>query len=518
MVYERLVLILTALIGVVIGTYITFKSGNPGYIMAFALLPFAILLVGKARLLLIFVFISFMSGLRIPFLPGQLTMFQILALVLGMLLLLARIINKRPNDLSGRIRVCIIAFGLILIFTMMVRGAGFKMLGDYKWGGTRYLSLFITMLFIYFSTTVKLNVKQWRIAVIGMMLAACLPMLAEMLFLLSKGHINQHYYFFQFAGSTGAQFGNFMGNEDQGRLQSAGAAGSTLFLIPFLLMKFKGVNRIFYIILFAVSSILVGLSGHRAGFVMNLLFLLVYTFVVFRKSLAKYIFVLGVTGFVGLVTVIVIGDHLPFAFQRALSWVPFAEFDRAAELDAQGTTAWRIQVWKDALYEVPHYFWIGKGYTFDFHALDALRRSSGADYTRLWASMSVAYHSGPLSLLIGMGITGLLVGSLILVFAVDQHWKILRSKWNNSTLQRMHMVLSVKFFTMVVAFYLIYGDVYLSFPGFFLYMSILEGLRLSDRALAPVTVEEPKPEQAKPEGRRLIQVGGMGLGPRGARA
>ena len=50
MVYERLVIILSALIGVVIGTYITFKSGNPGYILGFSILPFAILLIGKARL------------------------------------------------------------------------------------------------------------------------------------------------------------------------------------------------------------------------------------------------------------------------------------------------------------------------------------------------------------------------------------------------------------------------------------------------------------------------------------
>lgn len=516
MVYERLVIILSALIGVVIGTYITFKSGNPGYILGFSILPFAILLIGKARLLFIFVVIAFISGLRIPFLPGQLTMFQILAMVLGTLLMLAQIINKKPNELSGRIRICLIAFGIILIFTMMVRGAGFKMFGDYKWGGTRYVSLFITMLFIYFSTTVKLSEKQWSIAIIGMMLAACLPMLAEMLFLFSKGKINQHYYFFQFAGSTGAQFGNFMEQEEQGRVQTAGAAGAMIFLIPFLLMKFKGMNRIFYLVLLLVSCILVGLSGHRAGFVMNLMFLLVYTFVIWHRNLARYFFVLGITCFFGLIIVIAIGDRLPFAFQRALSWVPLVQFDRAAELSAQGTTDWRIQVWKDALYEVPQYFWIGKGYTFDHHALDALRLTGGIDYTRRWASMSVAYHSGPLSLLIGMGIQGLIVGSLILFFAVRQHWKLVRSSWHSPTLQRLHLVLAVKFFTMIVAFYFIYGDVYLSFPNFFVYMAILAGLRLSDQRLAPAPVD--KPETAPDKASRLIRTGGTGLGPRGATA
>ena len=71
-------------------------------------------------------------------------------------------------------------------------------------------------------------------------------------------------------------------------------------------------------------------------------------------------------------------------------------------------------------------------------------------------------------------------------------------------------------FTMVVAFYFIYGDVYLSFPNFFVYMAILTGLRLSDQQLTPAPVEEPDTTQDKAS--RLIRTGGMGLGHRDATA
>ena len=205
--YERLVVLIMALFGVVIGTYVSFKSGSFGYIFAFASLPFAILLVGQARLLYMFVLIAFNSGLRIPFLPGQLELFHVLALGLGGLLFLGRIINKEPNEYTAMLRYAIIGFALILILTMGIRGTGFKMLGDSKWGGVRYLTIFIALFMLFHSCSIKLTTKQWIIAVVGMQIAAYLPFLAELVFLQSKGTITGHYYFSNSKGLPGTSSG-----------------------------------------------------------------------------------------------------------------------------------------------------------------------------------------------------------------------------------------------------------------------------------------------------------------------
>lgn len=496
--YERLVLVILSLMAVVAGTYLSFRSGNYGYIFAFASLPFAVLLIGKTRLLFILVLLSFNSGLRIPFLPGQLELFHVLALALGGLLFLSRIINKEPNYFPPTLRYSIIGLALILIFTMWIRGTGFRMLGDYKWGGVRYLTLFITLFMMFHSCAIRLTTKQWVFAIIGMQLMAFLPFFAELLFLLSKGTIVGHYYFFKFQGSTGFAFDAFANEQQHGRFQQGGAAAVGVLILAFIITPFKGKGRLIYLACGLLAFLLIGLSGHRMGYVLNTMFILLYGFIASRGARLPFLIIAGITGVILVLSVIGFGHHLPYSYQRALSWIPFTELDRVAEIDAFSTTLWRIQVWSDALHEIPDYLWIGKGFAYDVQTLDALRLNPG-DYLRLWAPVSVSYHSGPLSFIIGLGLLGLIVGSILLIYPAVRHLKLITYDWENRWLYRLHLVITVRYVTMVISYYLIYGDVFISVPKLMLHIAILEGLLLTDKELKKQKTQvEEDPEAGKP--------------------
>jgi hypothetical protein len=481
--YERLVLLVLALFGVVIGTYVSFKSGNYGYILGFALLPFLVLLIGQARLLFMLVLITFNSGLRIPYLPGQLELWHVLALALAGLLFLGKIINKQTNPHPPILKYCLIGFGLLLLATMLVRGTGFKMLGDSKWGGVRYIALYIGIFMLYHSGAVRLNTRQWMISIIGMQVAAYLPFLSELVFLKSQGAISAHYYFFKFQGSTGFNMDAFAAGDEHGRYQQGGPAAAATLIAAFILAPFKGKGKALYIFAGIVAFTLVGLSGHRLGFVINLLFLFIYGLVTTRKHPIPFIITTASVSIFACIMAIVFVQYLPFTYQRALSWLPFAEIDRVAAIDADSTTEWRLQIWADAVHEIPEFLWIGKGYAYDVYAIDALRLHP-VEYQRLWAPIAVSYHSGPLSLIIGMGLAGFILGSTILIYTIIRHWRLVSMKWENKWLYRIHLVIMVRYYSLVISFFLFYGDVFNSFPKLLMHVMILEGVVMTNRLIA----------------------------------
>ena len=101
-------------------------------------------------------------------------------------------------------------------------------------------------------------------------------------------------------------------------------------------------------------------------------------------------------------------DKLPLTMQRTLSFLP-VEIDPATRANAQDSTEWRVEMWKEMLPEVPRYFFRGKGYNLSaddlFMSYEAIRRG----FVARWEGSATAgdYHSGPLSVLIPFGIWGL---------------------------------------------------------------------------------------------------------------
>jgi hypothetical protein len=117
-----------------------------------------------------------------------------------------------------------------------------------------------------------------------------------------------------------------------------------------------------------------------------------------------------------------------------------------------------------------------------------------------WGIVMSLYHSGPLSLLIGTGLIGLIIGFALLVVAWTHHAKRSVEPWQDALLRRLHLVVFVVYTVQVAVFFLIYGDVQRSFPDLLLYLAVMEGLvyterRLRRKAVAPETVPDtPGPQ------------------------
>src|SRR5213078_1604968 len=65
-----------------------------------------------------------------------------------------------------------------------------------------------------------------------------------------------------------------------------------------------------------------------------------------------------------LAVIMMTAEHMPMSLQRTLTFLPI-KVDPMVRRDAEGTIAWRVQMWKLLVKEIPEYFWIGKGFAMD---------------------------------------------------------------------------------------------------------------------------------------------------------
>jgi O-antigen ligase len=113
--------------------------------------------------------------------------------------------------------------------------------------------------------------------------------------------------------------------------------------------------------------------------------------------------------------------HLPLAAQRALSFLP-GDWDNRATIEAEGSTEWRIEMWKLALTSdrYIHNKWLGDGFGFTMAELQYQQelKMKGAHPSQVQDYYLVVgtYHSGPIETIKRIGYIGLCV--LLIAFGV----------------------------------------------------------------------------------------------------
>lgn len=195
------------------------------------------------------------------------------------------------------------------------------------------------------------------------------------------------------------------------RIGEAMAASFAIF--SWMLAK-HGVRGVFDLtrpvrLLLFISAICLGFLG---GFRSHLI-LVVITFGIlfFVERLWRTHIMLIVSTVVILLGAVLItsADRLPPTIQRCFSFLPIA-IDPVIKMQAESSSQWRIDIWKQAVEEVPVYLFKGKGYSFSsdemYMALFNLNNTGAAGAAQT-AAVAGDYHNGPLSLLIPFGIYGL---------------------------------------------------------------------------------------------------------------
>jgi hypothetical protein len=479
-----------------------------GNIQLFALgilIPVMALLVGNPPALFMAICWTYNTTLRAPSIPGQVEVYHLLMLGAFALYVL-RSATLKPVGGAFWARRWALAFAGICLLTMAVRGAGSKVLGGNTYGGARYVYILVPLLFFLSARAFRLTPRQWRWAMIGWVVSGALPALAELAYVLSNGSMQWQYRFLLPRGTTAYAME---------QMQSGGLVRVTmlsrllyLYWLPFLLLPFAGRARLAYYLFPLLSIGMGGFTGHRAALVGPLSFIWTFGFLKARRKLA-YVAKSLLAGAAVLFLAGQLAFLLPQSFQRMLSIVPFANISPTAAADARGTITWRIQLWKEAVRVIPDYLWVGKGFAYDIQLDQAqdIRFTSQAPIW--WALVQTAYHQGILSLLIGLGLAGLTSGLAFLFAACWRHYAKAQEPWGHESNRRVHFAVFVMLLTGTLSYIVIYGDVFVSYPNFFLFAGLLEALRSSDAGPTATPVpaspsEPPKPSEPTTTPRRPL--------------
>src|SRR4051812_48345435 len=179
-------------------------------------------------------------------------------------------------------------------------------------------------------------------------------------------------------------------------------------------------GRLFRLLLFVVGMILVLISGFRSQLIAVVAIYVIASY--FHKGIPEAVTVFGAMIFAAILLVLVnTAIHpLPLAVQRTLSFLP-GHWDSRAVRDAQYSTEWRLDMWKDIAKSSVYIRnrVMGDGFGFSRGELEAMQREQfrTGDLTQEDFMIIGSFHNGPLSAIRFVGVVGLVLYYLLLIYA-----------------------------------------------------------------------------------------------------
>lgn len=174
---------------------------------------------------------------------------------------------------------------------------------------------------------------------------------------------------------------------------------------------------------FIVAFVLVGLSGFRSSLLAMAGYMAAGTWLRGRLRDFMPLAAAGVLGVLALAGAVQSGISVPLTIQRALSVLPLG-WDLAATQDAEGTTTWRLDMWRDA-WNDPNYFKdkvFGDGFGFTQQELMIFANEMigmqgliGVSNTYEMFIIRGSLHNGPLSSIRYGGFVGLILLTALMI-------------------------------------------------------------------------------------------------------
>ena len=202
------------------------------------------------------------------------------------------------------------------------------------------------------------------------------------------------------------------------------------------------------------------LGGFRSVLVA---YLMIGTMLFFLEGLHRtrllMVFILGGILFLG--AAVPFANKLPFTVQRTLSFLPI-KLDPMAVMEAENSTRWREEMWRDIWPQVPGYLLLGKGYALtkeDFQSMGngifANTKNTLINNANNSLAISGDYHNGPLSTLMPFGIWGAISFiwlSLAAMFVMFRNYK-----YGDAEIKPVNTFLMVLIIQQFIGFFFIFG-------------------------------------------------------------
>jgi hypothetical protein len=238
-------------------------------------------------------------------------------------------------------------------------------------------------------------------------------------------------------------------------LSTAAMAGFYYILARYGLRRILAEKLIWPTIGLIMATVVVLGGGYRSFFIP---IAGVFVFVYYLEGLvrSRYTLPVAMTGLLVFLAAMPFAEKMPMAIQRSLSILPI-KVSPAARLEAERSSEWRIEMWKEVLPEVPKYFWFGKGIAIDKDALEfsqAMRRGTTSQHEG--AVLTGAYHNGGLTVLIPFGIWGLLTWIWFLGGSIRALY--LNYRHGEARLKQINTVLLALFSVRAVTYFAVFGE------------------------------------------------------------
>ncbi|MGC1479943.1 MAG: hypothetical protein WA771_05545 [Chthoniobacterales bacterium] len=452
----------------------------------------------------------FFSAFSLPQLQGKLNMFHLGATTLLALAILNFAMTQRVRLRWSGGHTAILLFIAVILLTMGVRGSGFRVLGSEKWGGMFYLQLVLCASLVYTVPQINLSSTWWRRCLILAALSTIPAAIAEILIYRGFG-LGGIASFFQVGAPS--DLDSITASRDFiNRYFAVSLAGQSLYYAIFLLIPAAylfsppGLKHWPWAIGFTLTAAFGGFRTVLLSMVGVTVILMKWS----RSVQPGFLLLIGCAAMAGYISLVFTADYLPVQWQRAVSFLPGLQVSEVASADASTTVVWRLELWRRALDQVPYFLFVGRGYAFSAtEYLAAYDNRYGLFDALEWAIVTSAYHQGSLSLLVGLGVPGLITGYAILFLFARRHLRVREAAWSSPKLQTCHTVVCAIFLMDIIQFVFIYGDVQASFPAFFYRIAILEGLLYADESSSDATqtlFESTADSQYEPE---LMAADGM---------
>jgi hypothetical protein len=414
------------------------KTGNFVFMAAVVLLPFALILMHQPKVVLVMVLVLNATMLPVPGLENS-----TLGLLAQIILTGTYLLGLMLGQLSWQKDKCVerklvILYMWLLIMLIVTRGAGLRILGSATWGGTQYIQQFAAIFLFYVTSGFILPKKHIRWIIWGGLIASAIGAAISY--------------------KTGWAFSESTNEVNQGRLAFLRPLFYGLFPVA-IIVSWKNI-KLLNLLLVLLSFLVIALTGFRSLLVGGVMVLAGYGF--FRaRNKTQYSLLLIMVGLLSWGVLIAVSSSLPIGIQRSISFIPGTHVPHEVAMNATESVEWRVEIWTFCLQHAREYLLIGRGVTFN--VVDVIKNTSFADLrgqTTWFMFETHSYHSGPLSLLIDLGIPGVIIHFLFTVYAIKRFWRYAVKLAKIDTFEaKFALYYCVVLLWDLVSFYVVFGSI-----------------------------------------------------------
>lgn len=237
-------------------------------------------------------------------------------------------------------------------------------------------------------------------------------------------------------------------------------------------------KRPWWIILGAAACAGLLISGFRS-YIAQLLMLFFVVSILYRRW-----FISMIAPALGLLLLLVMSSagilhELPFGVQRTLSVIPFLDVSLQARRSAEGSTEWRVEMWRWALDDRKNFIQnkvFGDGFSRNIGILKAnvYEKAYKLSHDQSDFAWNGSWHSGPISTIQTIGYIGLSLYTIISIIGMIYAWLV-------CCIYRYHpyklgiLYVAAMYFISPTFFFLIFGDS-IKIPGEIISLGIIKVL------------------------------------------